>query len=143
MYAYFDYFCTNQFKRMSDKQEVDNLLRNIQKGLKLYSVTELNEAIITFLNKKNDKSLEIDKVVSMVCKEYSITKSSLKSKNARGTLQEAKQITYCLLHNVLGLSIRFISTKIFFNWPTSVAIGIKKLSKIKSLLTNICICKMN
>ncbi len=111
---------------MSDKKEVENLLRNIQKGLKLYPVKDLNEAIITFLNKKNDKSIEIERVMVLVCKEYGISKSSLKSKNARGTLQEAKQITYCLLHFVLGLSIRFIATKIFFNWPTSVSIGIKK-----------------
>ena len=111
---------------MSDKSEVEILLNNIQKGLKKYSVQDLNEAIVTFLNKKNDKSLEIDKVILIVCRDYSISKSTLKSKNARGHIQEAKQITYCLLHFNIGLSIRHIATKIFFNWPTSVAIGVKK-----------------
>tara|TARA_R110002153_G_scaffold184946_2_gene338093 strand:+ start:101 stop:532 length:432 start_codon:yes stop_codon:yes gene_type:complete len=111
---------------MSDNIEVETLLKNIQKGLKKYSVQDLNEAIVTFLNKKNDKSIEIDKVVFIVCKEYGISKNTLKSKNARGNLQEAKQLTYCLLHFNIGLSIRHIATQIFFNWPTSVAIGIKK-----------------
>ena len=111
---------------MSSKKEVESLLKNIQRGLKLYSVQDLNRAIVTFLNKKNDKTADIDKVMGIVCKEYSITKESLKSKNARGNLQEAKQICYCLLHFNLGLSIRHISEKIFFNWPTSVSIGVKK-----------------
>ena len=31
---------------MSDKTEIENLLKNIQEGLKNYSVKELNEAII-------------------------------------------------------------------------------------------------
>ena len=112
---------------MSNSKEVESLLKNIQKGLRLYSVQDLNQAIVKFLNTKNDKSVDINKVMIMVCKEYNITKTSLHSKNARGNLQEAKQICYCLLHFNLGLSIRHISEKIFFNWPTSVSIGIKKL----------------
>ena len=111
---------------MSDKREVETLLKNIQLGLKKYSVQDLNEAIVIFLNKKNDKSIEIDQVIILVCQEYNISKNTLKNKNARGNLQEAKQIAYCLLHFNLGLSIRHIATKIFFNWPTSVYIGIKK-----------------
>lgn len=111
---------------MSDKREVESLLKNIQLGLKKYSVQDLNEAIVTFLNKKNDKSIEIDQVIMLVCQEYSISKSTLKSKNARGNLQEAKQITYCLLHFNIGLSIRHIATKIFFNWPNSIYVGVKK-----------------
>ena len=102
---------------MSKKRELETLLGNIQRGLKKYSVEDLNEAIVTFLNKKDDKTIEIDKVIS---------RNTLKNKNARGTLQEAKQICYCLLHFNLGLSIRHIANTIFFCWPTSVAVGIKK-----------------
>jgi chromosomal replication initiation ATPase DnaA len=111
---------------MSKKRELETLLGNIQRGLKKYSVQDLNEAIVTFLNKKNDKSIEIEKVISIVSKEYNVSRNTLKNKNARGTLQEAKQISYCLLHFNLGLSIRYIANSIFFCWPTSVAIGIKK-----------------
>tara|TARA_R110001606_G_scaffold397588_1_gene574509 strand:+ start:1085 stop:1513 length:429 start_codon:yes stop_codon:yes gene_type:complete len=111
---------------MSKKQELETLLGNIQKGLKKYSVQDLNEAIVTFLNKKNDKSLEIEQVIKIVSKEYNVSKATLKNKNARGNLQEAKQIAYCLLHFNLGLSIRYVANNIFFCWPTSVAVGIKK-----------------
>lgn len=109
------------------KSELELLLKNIQTGLKKFSIQELNEAIITFLNKKNDKSAEINHIMNIVCEEYKISKEGLKSKKARGTLQEAKQITYCLLHFNYGFSLRYISTNIFQNNHNSVAIGVRKL----------------
>lgn len=123
---------------MSENKDFENLLKNIQEGLKLYSVKELNEAILKALNKKHDKTLEIDYVLTLVCNKYGITVKSLKQKNARGSILEAKQICYCLLNQNLGLSIRYIAEKIFFNWATSVAIGIKrhKASSGKDLFKN-------
>ena len=110
----------------SETKDIETLLKSIQEGLKNYTVKELNEAIISFLNKKHDKTLEIDYVMTIVCNEFEVSKTTLKSKNARGNLQEAKQIAYCLLHLNLGLSIRYIAKRVFFNWPTSVAIGVKR-----------------
>lgn len=106
--------------------ELESLLHNIQEGLKKYTIQELNEGIITFLNKKSDKSIEINYVLTMVCREYSISKDTLKSKKTRGLKVEAKQVAYCLLHLNLGFSLRYISRKIFFNNHNSVAIGIKR-----------------
>jgi chromosomal replication initiation ATPase DnaA len=113
----------------NNKLELESLLNNIQEGLKKFTIKELNEAIISFLNKKSDKSLEINYVMHIVSKDYNITFETLKSKNARGNLQEAKQIAYCLLHFNLGLSLRYISNRVFFNNHNSVAIGIKRLKK--------------
>ncbi len=111
---------------MSENKDFENLLKNIQEGLKVYSIKELNEAIIKALNKKHDKTLEIDYVLTLVATKYGISIKTLKQKNARGNILEAKQICYCLLNQNLGLSIRYIAEKIFFNWATSVAIGIKR-----------------
>lgn len=111
---------------MDDKKEVELLLKNIQEGLKTYSVKELNEAIISFLNKKDDKTEEIEHVFSIVCEEYKTTPKILKKNNIRGDLHEAKQIIYCVLHFNLGLSSRYIANRIFFNWHGSVFQGIKK-----------------
>ena len=123
---------------MSENKDFENLLKNIQEGLKMYSVKELNEAIIKALNKKHDKTLEIDYVLTLVCNKYGISIKTLKQKNARGKILEAKQVCYCLLNINLGLSIRYIAEKIFFNWATSVAIGIKrlKMSSGKDLFKN-------
>ena len=113
----------------NNKLELESLLSNIQEGLKKFSIEELNEAIILFLNKKSDKSLEINYVMQIVSDEYRITLPTLKSKNARGNLQEAKQIAYCLLYFNLGLSLRYISNRVFFNNHNSVAIGVRRLEK--------------
>jgi len=109
------------------KTELGNLLQNIQEGLKMFTIEELNEAIISFLNKKSDKSVEINYVLNIVSEEYKISKQSLQSKTARGIQQEAKQIAYCLLHFNLGFSFRYISSRIFFNNHNSVAIGVRRL----------------
>lgn len=111
---------------MSDNKEIEALLKHIQEGLKKYTVQELNTAIVSFLNSKHDKTQEIDFVLKIVCEEFQISKKTLKSKNARGILQEAKQIAYCLLHFNIGLSIRYISNRIFFNGHTSVFVGVQK-----------------
>jgi hypothetical protein len=111
---------------MPEKKEIELLLKNIQEGLKKYSVKELNEAIISFLNKKEDKSKEIDYVFQIVCEEYNTNTRTLKKNNIRGVLQEGKQIIYCILHFNLGLSTRYIAEKVFSNWHTSVHTGIRR-----------------
>jgi hypothetical protein len=112
---------------MADKKEIELLLKNIQEGLKKYSVKELNDAIISFLNSKEDKYEEIGYVFQIVCEEYETNIRTLKKNNVRGVLQEAKQIIYCILHHNLGLSTRFIADRIFSNWHTSVHSGITRL----------------
>ena len=109
-----------------DKKEIKNLLKNIQEGLSKYSVSELNKALIVALNKKQDNSEHIDFVFKIVTQDFGISIQTLKSKNPRGLINDAKQITYCLLHFTLGLSIRHIAQRIFFNWHTSVAVAIKR-----------------
>jgi len=112
---------------MSDTKDIETLLKNIQEGLRNYSVKELNDAIISFLNKKDDKSAEIDYVFQIVSKEYNTSPRHLKKQNIRGVLNEAKQIIYCILHFNLGLSIRYISEKVFnHKFHRSVQIGIQK-----------------
>lgn len=113
---------------MADKKEVEILLHNIQEGLKRHSIEELNEAIIHFLNKKENKSEAIDYLFNIVSKEYNTNSLTLKKQNIRGELQEAKQIIYCVLHYNLGFSIRYIAKRIFFSkWHASVYTGINKL----------------
>lgn len=111
---------------MQENKEMEKLLSNIQEGLKKYSVKELNQAIVAVLNKKHDKTEEIDYILELVSKEHGISVNTLKKSTSRGKIQTAKQLAYCLLHNNLGLSIRHIAERIFFNWPTSVQTGVKR-----------------
>ena len=50
----------------------------------------------------------------------------MKNKNTRGIPQDAKQITYCLLHFNIGMPIRQISKNVFNNSATAVYLGIKR-----------------
>jgi chromosomal replication initiation ATPase DnaA len=112
---------------MRENEEVEYLLTNIQKGLKIYSVKELNNAISKILTKKEEKVEEINYVLDLVCEHFEISLSQLKKKGARGRIIDAKQTAYCLLHFNMGLPIRYIAKKIFNNWPNSISTGIKRV----------------
>ena len=115
---------------MSDNQEIGTLLKNIQEGLKKYSVNELNDAIVRALTNKHHNTEEIEYVISIVCNMFNISEHSLINDNKRGILQEAKQITYCLLYFDVRLSIRYIANSIFLtDWHTSVQKGIKRFKQ--------------
>lgn len=114
---------------MSEKREVEELIKNIHQGLKKVGLKELNSGILRILSNKGNKDEEIDYVLHLVCKEYSLPLSSLKSKYPKGQVQDAKQVAYCLFHFDLNLTIRYIAEKIFLNWPTSVYTGIKRFKQ--------------
>jgi chromosomal replication initiation ATPase DnaA len=110
---------------MSGNKQFVALLNNIKEGLKTHTPEELNAAIIEVLNSKHDKAPEIKFVILAVCKKFSISKRTLIKSSARGDIQQARQLTYCLLHMDLGLSIRHVAKKVFNKFPNSVAVAIK------------------
>lgn len=113
---------------MSDKQEeLSSLLKNIQKGLKSYGIKDLNDALASLLAKKNPKNKEIEVVLRCVCQEYSIGMKDLLKSSSRGAIQEARKMSVCLLHLNTGLTVRFISQRVFEkDWHTFVANAIKR-----------------
>ena len=115
---------------MNENKDIEILLKNIQQGLKVYTLKELNIALIEALNKTNDKKDEIEFVLNSVVEYYNISYRTLKQSHTRGVKQEYKQMAYCLLYFNLELPIRYISSRIFFNWPTSVLTGIKKYKNL-------------
>jgi chromosomal replication initiation ATPase DnaA len=122
MYKVFVYFCTTCiFINMNKDRDLEDLLKNIQEGLKKFTIKELNDAIVEFFNKKDDKTKEIYYILEIVSEEFKTNVRHLKKKNVRGDLSDAKQISYCLLHFKLGLSTRYISEKVFSsNWHSVV-----------------------
>jgi hypothetical protein len=110
----------------NQEKEIGYLLKNISIGLKKHSVKELNQAIIKVLNKKDDKSTEIEFVIKSVAEKFNLPVDTLLHGKGRGKLQDAKHICYCLLHFDLSIQIRYIAQRIFFNWPNSVQKGIDR-----------------
>lgn len=118
---------------MSEKQDLQDFICNIQKGLKTFTIKEFSDAISCALTHKEQWSLDNNKqvglILDLVCKEYKISRHQLIYSKLRGTINHAKMVACCLLHFELSLPIRYISTRIFFlKWhnPVGVAIRYKK-----------------
>ena len=120
---------------MGEQKEIETLLRNIQEGLKKFTLKELNEAIVDFFNRKDDKSKEIHIILDLVCADFDTSLRILKKKNVRGDISEAKQLSYCLLHYNLGLSTRYIAEKVFTGHWHSVVY--KAILRLKNAQPNI------
>lgn len=120
---------------MSEKEQVQQFLKSIQKGLKQYTLEEFNVAIDGALKPKTqneqDKRREINIVLDLICKEYGITKDALIYDKTKRTILRARNIAYCILHFNIKLSIRYIATKVFFlKWHNSVGIAIKNYNML-------------
>ena len=110
---------------MSEKTEIEELLKNIQLGLKKFTLKELNESLYYVLkskvDKQKDKKKHIDIVINLVCAEFNLKKEQLIHGRGKGIVQDARKIAYCILHFNLNLPIRYVAKRIFFlNWHTSV-----------------------
>ena len=116
---------------MQDNYEIEHLLTNIQKSLKIYSVRELNNALKDIISyKDSNKKDYINYSLNLVCEHFKITITQLMGKDNRGTIIDAKQIAYCLLYFDVKLSVKNISKSIFHNWRNSVYRGINRFKDI-------------
>jgi len=116
---------------VENNKEIETLLKNIQKGLKKYSVKDLNSAIVEILQKNGSQQKEIDFVLKIVAQKYKISVKTLVNSRARGEIQEARMLSYCLLHYTLGLSIRHVAKNIFHRWHNSVASALRHYKQIQ------------
>ena len=112
---------------MGESAELEQLLKNIQSGLKKYSIKELKDGIVSYFNKNDDKTLEINTILNVVSNHFDTTIATLKQKNVHGELHDAKQICYCIMNFQLGLSTRYIAERIFgYSVHTNVHRGIMR-----------------
>lgn len=109
----------------STRTELELLLHNISRGLKRYSIKELNIAISELLEKSSHgKHEEIDFLLNQVCTQYNITRRILKNSREHGEVAVARKLSYCLLHDLLGLRQRYIAINLFDRTPRAVFLGI-------------------
>jgi chromosomal replication initiation ATPase DnaA len=118
---------------MNEHKEVEFLLKNIQEGIRLYGVKELNEAITKTLYKKTDKANEIEFILNIICNEFNFSRNNLIKSKKHGNIQKARQLAYCLLYFDIGLSLREIGN-IFSKYHRSVAIAIENYRKLNTQL---------
>ena len=108
---------------MTDNKDLESLLKNIQKGLRVYSVKELNDALTSVLNKKDDKYQEVEYTFKIVSEHFKVQRAQI-IKSKKHDVQPAKKIVHCLLHFDLNLTYRKIANEIFFTDVGSVQISI-------------------
>jgi chromosomal replication initiation ATPase DnaA len=114
---------------MDENKQVESLLKNIQEGIRLYGIKELNEAITKTLYKKTDKGSEIEFILNMICVDYNITKHNLIQSKKHGHVQKARQMCFCLLYFDIGLSLREIGN-IFGKYVRSISCVIENYRKL-------------
>lgn len=105
------------------------MLNNIKQGLEVFSLKELNEAIIQAISKKDERNHDIERIISLVCEQYGISKQNIKKKCARGVIQDARQMCFCLMHLKRGLPIRYIANNVFFCWANVIMVGVNRYKK--------------
>lgn len=110
----------------TEKVEVKKLLKNLQTGLRKFTLKEFNDSLSTILNKSKDKNAGIEYVFHLIQEKYGVSEKTLKYGKGRN-VTEAKQMSYCLFYFNLGLSTRYIALKIFQNWQNSVQIAITRM----------------
>lgn len=114
----------------SQTRELEIFLRNIQIGLKKYSLNELNQTIEALVTDKNEKGRQrkakVDIVVSVICKHFELDKEKFLNGRGKGLIQQARKYAFCILHNDFDLPIRYISSEVFsLKWHTSVSLVIQ------------------
>ncbi len=107
-------------------------LKNTEKALRTNTVQELNSAIVLFLKNKDDRREEINNVLETVAEHYGISKRTLIKSSARGNIQTARVMSYCLLNFELGLTTRYIANTIFNKWQNAISNGIKYYKRLDS-----------
>ena len=101
---------------MSDNEELRELFGNIKSALKRVSVPELSNAVAKSTGRKDDNlRSEIDFILTLVCKEFKISKNILLRTSRKRELVEPKKTAYCLLSINLKLPVRYIAKNVFEN----------------------------
>ena len=82
------------------------------------------------VTKDKDKSEAQTKILECVCKEYGIALNTLIKTKSNQKIVRAKRVCFCILHNVLGFSTRYIAFNVFkMTYHNMVADAIKRYKK--------------
>jgi chromosomal replication initiation ATPase DnaA len=96
-----------------NEAEVQSLLKNIVDILKHYTLPELNDYLLSAVNKKEDTHDAEKYIINLVCETYNVSYRSLIYSRSNQSITKARQVAFCLLHFTLGLSTRYIAKRVF------------------------------
>jgi hypothetical protein len=74
-------------------------------------------------------------VIDTICADFKIPRGTFLKGRGKGKVQEARKYAYCILHNDLNLTIRYIAKRVFsLKWHTSVSVVLKYEKTLKTEL---------
>ena len=125
---------------MSEKEEVIRLIKSLQKGLKQFTLKEFNDALSEVVSPpiedQKSKEKHIELLLDLICTEYNLTRQELLYGRAKGDVQKARSVAYCILHFNLKLPIRYIANKVFsLKWHNSVGVAIQYYKNLNYEIT--------
>ena len=104
--------------------EIKRLLKNINSGVNKLSLKKFNSVICKAIARHSNKEeTDIDEVVRIICKYFSISIQMLNTKS-RGQVYQAKMISFKILNHTLGISAQRIG-KYFKRYPNSITHALK------------------
>ncbi len=104
--------------------EIKRLLKNINSGVNKLSLKKFNSVISKAIARHSNKEeTDIDAVVKIICKYFSISAEMLSTKS-RGQVYQAKMISFKILNHTLGISAQRIG-KYFKRYPNSITHALK------------------
>lgn len=101
------------------QRKVHHLLRNICKGLEVFSLDELSSAVTKILSKKNTNSQEIIYLHEIACNEFNVSGKSIFFKYSRGESYLCKVSVVVIMFHTLGMTKSDIA-KVFKVFPNSI-----------------------
>lgn len=113
---------------MNERENIGLLLGNIKRGLDFYSVSELNEAILEAIDKKDNKAIKINMVIDSVCDVFKYSKRLLLNSKFRGSNKLPSHVLIVYLVRELDITTRHIANKVFNMNPNSHS-AVFKISK--------------
>lgn len=110
---------------MEESKDVSVLLKNISDGLKIFSIQELNQALVEILRKNRSKNItDVDFLLMVICQELKVNKTAIFEKYTRGDIYHAKIILFVIINEHFGWSNRKIAGQ-FGVFPNAVNVAIK------------------
>lgn len=102
------------FDTMKDNtQELSDFFKNVQRGLQLSSLSELNSALMQVLEKKDEKCILKNRVIDVVCSVCECNKRTLLNTAFRGTNKIPAALLMVFLNKEYDFTHRQLAYDVF------------------------------
>lgn len=122
---------------MNEKKDLTNLFQNLKDCLDVYTTSELSDALVTVLNKRDKKSIAIERVVDAICEVFQCKKKVLINASMRGDNRLPCHVLIVFLNKEYDINHRYITNEVFNMNPNSHVGVFNVIKRYKNLNPNV------